>query len=408
MSTATHVEQATAPPQESPVPRVADPRPRLDSIDLMRGLVMVLMVLDHTKGAFWTAPFDPLNADATNLPTYLTRWITHLCAPTFCFLMGTGAYLSGRRRTRPELAWHLLTRGLWLVVLEVTLVKFGLQFNFSLDMTIALVFWSLGWSLVFLAALVFLPVRVVGAIGVAMILAHNLLDGINPEVFGPLRPLWLILHQPGVIALTAHSQLLIAYPLIPWVGVAAAGYGFGEVVTMETKRCRTVMIALGLTLTAAFFLLRWFNAYGDPLKWQPRADALRTCFSFFNTQKYPPSLLFLLMTLGPMFLLLALLERPVLPAPISRFLITLGRVPLFFFVAQWYVIKLLAIAVASARGFSPAYLYVPGVPEPPGVKFELPMVYVWFVVVLILLYFPSRWFAGVKARHKDVWWLSYL
>jgi uncharacterized membrane protein len=408
MSTTTHVEQPAAAPRESAYIPPAGPRPRLDSIDLMRGIVMVLMLLDHVKGTFWTSPFDPLNADLTNLPVFMTRWITHFCAPTFCFLMGTGAYLSGRSRTKSELSWFLLTRGLWLVFLEVTVVKFGLQFNFSLDVTIALVFWSLGWSLVFLSALVFFPVRVVGAIGVVMILAHNLLDGINPEIFGPLRPLWLILHQQGPIQLTAHSTLQVAYPLIPWIGVAAAGFGFGEIVTMETKRRRTVMITLGLVMTAAFFLLRSIDFYGDPLKWSSKASALRTCFSFLNCQKYPPSLLFLLMTLGPMIALLALLERNIFPAPISRFLITLGRVPLFFFLAQWYVIKGLAIVVAAARGFSPDYLYVPGVPAPPGVKFDLPMVYFWFVVAMVILYFPSRWFADVKARHKDLWWLSYL
>ncbi len=408
MSTATDLERCPAPPREVEVTPPAEPRPRLDSIDLMRGIVMVLMVLDHTKGTFWTAPFDPLDADATNLPTYLTRWFTHFCAPAFCFLMGTGAYLSGRRRTRSELSRFLLTRGLWLIFLEFTIVKFGLQFNFSLDMSIALVFWSLGWSLVFVSALVVFPARVVGALGVVMILTHNLLDGIKPEVFGPFRPLWLILHQPGVISLTAHSNLLVAYPLIPWLGVAAAGYGFGEIVTMEPNRRRRVMVTLGLALTAAFFLLRAVDVYGDPLKWSPRASALRTCFSFFNCQKYPPSLLFLLMTLGPTILLLPVLERPVIPAPIARFLITLGRVPFLFFVAQWYVIKILAIVVAVARGYAPDYLYVPGVPAPPGVKFDLPMVYVWFAVVLAILYFPCRWFAGVKARHKDVWWLSYL
>jgi uncharacterized membrane protein len=374
----------------------------------MRGIVIVLMALDHTKGTFWDGTFDPLNADVTNLPAYLTRWITHFCAPTFCFLMGVGAYLSGRGRTRSELCRFLLTRGLWLVFLEVTVVKFGLQFNFSLDRTIALVFWSLGWSLVFVSVLVFLPSRVIGAIGVVMILAHNLLDGITPEIFGLFRPLWLILHQPGVIPLTAHNNLLVAYPLIPWLGVAAAGFGFGEVVTMERKRRRTFMVTLGLLMTAAFFLLRTLDLYGDPLKWSSKASVLRTCFSYFNCQKYPPSLLFLLMTLGPMVLMLSLLEHRFLPAPVARFLITLGRVPLFFFVAQWYVIKALAIVVAAACGFSPEYLYVPGVEAPPGVKFDLPMVYVWFVVVMIILYFPCRWFADVKARHRDVWWLSYL
>jgi uncharacterized membrane protein len=408
MSVAPQVEPAVAPGSETDVGTAAAPRPRIASLDIMRGLVMVLMVLDHTKGAFWTAPFDPLNADQTNLPVYLTRWITHICAPTFCFLMGTGGYLAGRSRTKSQLAAFLCSRGLWLVFLELTVVKFGLQFNFSLDTTIALVFWSLGWSLVFLSALVFLPAGVVGLVGVVMILTHNLLDGINPDSFGPLRPLWLILHQQGMIQLTPDSKLLVAYPLIPWIGVAAAGFGFGKIVTMETQARRRLMVTLGLAMTAAFFVLRAVDVYGDPLKWSVKTSALRTGFSFFNCQKYPPSLLFLLMTLGPMIAVLPALERGVVPAPIARFLATLGRVPLFFFVAQWYVIKTLAIIVAAARGFSPSYLYVPGVPEPPGVKFDLPMVYLWFVVVLIILYFPCRWFAALKDRNKNVWWLSYL
>jgi len=185
MSTATHVEQSAVAPREIGYLQPADPRPRLDSIDLMRGIVIVLMLLDHTRETFWTAPFDPLNADVTNLANFLTRWMTHFCAPTFCFLMGTGAYLSGRGRTRSQLSWFLMSRGLWLMFLEVTIVKFGLQFNFSLDMTMALVFWSLGWSLVFVSAFVFFPARVVGAIGVVMILTHNLFDGVKPRSSAP-------------------------------------------------------------------------------------------------------------------------------------------------------------------------------------------------------------------------------
>ena len=340
MSTAMHTEQPAPAPHESGVTPPAAPRSRIESIDLMRGIVIVLMALDHTKDFSGPFTFDALDADVTTLPAYLTRWITHFCAPTFCFLMGTGAYLAGKGMTKSELSRFLFLRGLWLVLLEVTVVKLGLQlFNFSFDLTMAIVFWSLGWSLIFVSALVFLPSRVVGAIGVVMILAHNLLDGINPEIFGPLRPLWLILHEPGVIDLTAQAKFRVVYPLIPWVGVAAAGFGFGEIMTWKPERRRTAMIALGLSLTAAFFLLRSFDFYGDPGKWSVKPSALRTCFSFFNCQKNPPSLLFLLITLGPMIILLSLLERPFLPAPISRFLITFGRVPLFFFITHLYVIQ---------------------------------------------------------------------
>ncbi len=327
---------------------------RLESIDLMRGIVIVLMALDHTRDFVGTSTIDPLDANVTSLPLYLTRWITHFCAPTFCFLMGVGAYLARRGKTPAQLSLFLLFRGLLLVFFELTVIKFALQLNFSLDLTLAVVLWSLGWSLVFLSALVFLPSRLIGAIGVVMILAHNLLDGINSESFGALRPLWLILHEKGVIELTAGCNFRIVYPLIPWIGVAAAGFGFGEIMTVSPGRRQTVMIALGLSMTALFFLLRAFDFYGDPLKWSSKPSALRTCFSFFNCEKNPPSLLFLLMTLGPMFILLALLEHRFLPAFVSRFLITFGRVPLFFFLTHLYLIRLVAVVAALVRGFVPA------------------------------------------------------
>jgi uncharacterized membrane protein len=408
MSTATSAEQpAPSPPEIGVTPPTAS-RSRIDSIDLMRGIVIVLMALDHTKDFVGTSRFDAIDADVTNLPAYLTRWITHFCAPTFCFLMGVGAYLAGKGKTKPELSSFLFFRGLWLVFLEVTVIKLGLQFNFSLDLTLAIVFWSLGWSLVFLSALVFLPSRVVGAIGLVMILAHNLLDGIKPEIFGPLRPLWLILHERGFIELTAQSRFLVVYPLIPWIGVAAAGFGFGEIMSWKPKHRQTVMIVLGLIMIAAFVLLRTFDVYGDPLKWSVKPSTLRTCFSFFNCQKNPPSLLYLLMTLGPMLILLSMLECPFLPAPISRFLIAFGRVPLFFFTTHLYLIQVVAFVAAAVRQFLSAYLHLPGIKEPTDVSFDLPFVYFWFIVVIFIMYFPCRWFAGIKARHRNVWWLSYL
>ena len=408
MSTATHAEQPTPVPAEPSVAAPTASRSRLDSIDLMRGIVIVLMALDHTKDFIAPPPFDPLGADVTNLAAYLTRWITHSCAPTFCFLMGIGAYLAGQGKTKSELSSFLFFRGLWLVFLEMTVIKLGLQLNFSFELIMALVFWSLGWSLVFLSVLVFLPSRIVGAIGVVMILFHNLLDGIRPEIFGPLRPLWLILHERGMIVLTARSNFLVIYPLIPWVGVAAAGFGFGELTKWKPARRQNVMIVLGLCLFAVFVILRTIDVYGDPLKWSLKTSALRTGFSFFNCQKNPPSLLFLLMTLGPMLMLLALLERPLLPVPISRILITFGRVPLFFFATHLYLIQVVAFVAAAARHFLAGGVELPAGKAPAEVTANLPTVYFWFVVVLVIMYFPCRWFAGIKARHRDVWWLSYL
>jgi uncharacterized membrane protein len=406
MSTLTRAAHP-APNEFAVAPPTAFPS-RIQSIDIMRGIVIVLMALDHTKDFIGISRFDPLNADVTNLAAYLTRWITHFCAPTFCFLMGMGAYLAGQGKTKSALSWFLLSRGLWLVLLEVTVIKLGLQLTLSLNLTMALVFWSLGWSLIFLSAVVFLPSRVVGSIGVIMILAHNLLDGINPELFGPFRPLWLILHERGEIALTAQSKFLVIYPLIPWIGVAAAGFGFGEIMTSQPKRRQTLMIALGLIMIAAFLLLRWFDFYGDPLKWSVRSSIFRSCFSFLNTTKNPPSLLFLLMTLGPMLILLSSLERPILPARISQFFLTYGRVPFFFFVTHLFVIQALTLVASAVRTFVPAYVHLPGMSASTEVNTDLPFVYCWYVIVLIIMYFPCRWFGRGKARHKNVWWLSYL
>jgi uncharacterized membrane protein len=257
--------------------------------------------------------------------------------------------------------------------------------------------------LIFLSALVFLPSQVVGAMGVMMILLHNLLDGINPEVLGPLRPLWSILHQREVIELSAQCRFLVVYPLIPWIGVAAAGFGFGEILKLQPNRRQTVMIVLGLIMIAAFFVLRAIDVFGDPLKWSMRPTAMQTCYSFLNCQKNPASLLYLLMTLGPMLLLMAVLERPVLPALISQVLTTFGRVPFFFFVTHLYLIRVVALVAAAIRPLLSGFES-----QMPQLDFDLPIVYFWFGVVLLIMYFPCRWFAAVKARHRDVWWLGYL
>jgi len=383
------------------------PRSRLESIDILRGLVMVFMALDHVKHNFMAEPFDPMNPDVTTFGYYMTRWITHFCAPAFCFLMGTGAYLAGRRgKTTAELFWFLFSRGVWLLVLEFTIVKYGMFFQYDTANWLGVVLWSLGSCLVFLSFLVFLPTWMITAVGVAMILSHNLFDGVKADVFGPFRPLWVILHQGGAIELAKGVNFSVAYPLVPWTGVVAAGYGFGAIYGIEAKRRQRIMIVLGLALTVGFLILRAINVYGDPFPWTPRATPLRTALSFFNTHKYPPSLLFLLMTLGPALIVLGLLEKYPPHDGLSRILLTFGRVPLFYWLIHWFVIQFLVRGVALARGFS--LLDAPGMPPPDAAKYSLPMVYFWLFVILAILYFPCRWFAGVKARNKDVWWLSYL
>src|SRR5215212_3803357 len=225
-----------------------DARPRLDSVDLVRGVVMVVMALDHVRDFFhvYAKSFDPLDPSKTWTALFFTRWVTHFCAPTFVFLAGTGAFLSTRRgKTRPELARFLLTRGLWLILLELTLVRFGWLFNFDYHLAILQVIWAIGWSMIVLAGLVFLPVRVIAAAGLALIFLHNLLDGVAAESFGPFRWLWVVLHQPGVLAPRADAAIFVAYPLIPWVGVMAVGYAFGELLTFERERRRRTLFIMG-------------------------------------------------------------------------------------------------------------------------------------------------------------------
>jgi uncharacterized membrane protein len=386
----------------------ADLRPRLVSVDLLRGAVMVLMLLDHTRDYFTDMRISPGDLSRASAALFLTRWVTHFCAPVFMFLAGTGACLAGLRKTRAELARYLLVRGLLLVALEFTVVKFGLLFQPAPRMYLAVVLWAIGWSMVALSVLVFLPLRVVGALGVAMILLHDLADGIRADDLGRLRPLWVVLHQPGLLQSSYGFGVFVLYPLVPWIGVMAAGYAFGPLLRLKPERRRRVLLGLGLALTAAFVAIRATNLYGDPQPWSVQKDALFTVLSFLNCSKYPPSLLFLLMTLGPAIAALALFDRATGASAVGRLLVTLGRVPLFFFVLQWYVIHGLTVAVAFARGQPTGWLFADAFPlvPPPGCVYGLPFVYLMWAVALLLLYPPCRWFAAQKARRPGSW-LSY-
>jgi len=382
-------------------------RPRLDSVDMLRGVVMVLMVLDHTRDFFYEAKFDPTDPTQTTVALFFTRWVTHFCAPLFVFLAGSGAYLAGARgKSKPELAWFLLTRGLWLVVLELTVVRVALTFNPRSPVLLATTLWAIGWSMVGLSALVFLPLPVIAAFGIVTMAAHNLLDGVNPESLGRWRAAWIVLHQPGQVQLPGGWILFVAYPLVPWVGVIAAGYAFGRLLLLEPARRRRVLLTLGLALTLAFVALRASNLYGDPRPWTAQKSDLFTALSFLNCLKYPFSLLFLLMTLGPGIAALALLDRPT--GKLTRPILIFGRVPLFFYLLQWPVLHVLAIAMALANGRKVDWLFKSFFPgTPPGYGFGLPTVYLMWLVVLVLLYPACRWFAGVKQRRRDAW-LSYL
>jgi uncharacterized membrane protein len=387
-------------------------RDRLESVDMLRGLVIVLMALDHVRDFFSDRLFmDPTNLATTTPALFLTRWITHYCAPVFIFLAGAGAFLArGRWPSRSGLAWFLVTRGLWLVFLELTLVRASWMFNWDLYDHGPGVFWAIGWSMVVLAGLVFLPTPAVAFVGVVMIAGHNLLDGFNATQLGLPEWLWIVLHQPGRAPVVGSVMVGTGYCLVPWCGVMAVGYGFGALLRLEPGVRRRWLFGLGAGISAAFVLLRAVNVYGDPRPFVPQSSALWNILAFLNCTKYPPSLLFLLMTLGPAILLLALCDRPL--GPLAQPLMTFGRVPLFFYLLHIPLIHGAAVLCDVLRfGSSPQaadgpWIIRPGmVPEDYGVS--LPIVYFLWVVLLVLLYPPCRWFAAVKRRYHSVW-LSYL
>jgi uncharacterized membrane protein len=378
-------------------------------------MVMVIMALDHTRDFFSKdLAFDPSDLDKTYPALFLTRWITHYCAPVFIFLAGTGAFLSTTRgKSTRELSWFLLTRGLWLVLLELTWVRcLGWQFNFDFHFAVGVVIWAIGWSMVALAGLVFLPLRWITTFGILMIAGHNLFDYVEPESWGSLGWLWRILHSGGIIVPAEGYHFAAGYPLIPWIGVMAAGYGFGSLLLREPVERRKSLFGLGALLTALFILFRALNLYGDPDPWSRQKNALFTLFSFFNCHKYPPSLLYLLMTLGPASLALSVLDRgtPCWLKPVLVF----GRVPLFYYLLHLPLIHGLAV-LASYLHYGQANWWFANPSEGPDAPplrpadygYSLPVVYLVWLGVVLALYPVCRWFAEVKRRRRERW-LSYL
>jgi uncharacterized membrane protein len=399
------IDAATEPELASDVPAA----PRLESVDLLRGIVMVLMVLDHTRDFFADQQIDPTDLDRATPALFFTRWVTHFCAPVFVFLAGAGAFLAGARgkgKTRGELARFLLVRGIWLIVLEETWMTWTFFFTMP-KVVLALILWAIGWSMIALAGLIYLPRVAIGAIGVGMIAGHNLLDGVQVGGDGVGALLWRVLHVPGFVPLPGGFVLFLGYPLVPWIGVMAAGYAFGGILLLPPERRRPILVGLGLALTLGFVALRASNLYGDPRPWAVRSSPIFTVMSFLNCQKYPPSLLYLLMTLGPAILALAWLDRGV--GPLTTPLRTIGRVPLFYYLLQWPLIHGLAVLVAALRGQPVGWLcsFPPFADVPPGYGFSLPGVYAFWIAIVGLLYLPCRWFADLKRRRSDPW-LSYL
>jgi uncharacterized membrane protein len=329
------------------VPSMFPHRVRLDSIDLLRGLVMVLMALDHTRDFFSASGLNPRDVNEPAL--FLTRWVTHFCAPVFVFLAGTSAFLySARGRTTCEVSRFLFTRGLWLVLLELTIVLFAWTFSIFPDFVVLQVIWAIGISMMLLSGLIYLPHWVIGAFGIGMILGHNLLDGIQAEQLGQFGWLWNVLHQPARLHPASDIAVFALYPLIPWIGVMAAGFALGSVMLLEPAHRRRWLIRVGVAVTLGFVLLRATNVYGDPAPWAPHDTLSATVLSFLNTEKYPPSALYLAMTLGPALVALAGFESA--RGKLARVFITFGRVPLFYYVTHLLLLHTLAVFSAAILG----------------------------------------------------------
>lgn len=410
--------------QARPAPNLATGQ-RLREIDMLRGLVIVLMALDHVRDYFLASgglgAGNPLDPTTTTPWLYTTRWITHLCAPTFVFLSGVSAYLQfARGKSTPNLSRFLFTRGLWLIFLECTVLSFGWSFGFPYAFFLQVI-WAIGWCMLALAALVWLPRAAVLAIGVAIIAGHNLLDPINAQQLGSLQLLWTFLHDGGPIFVGQQPIGILAYPVLPWIGIIAFGYGMGAMFTQEpAKRDRQVLM-LGIAMLALFFILRGFSLYGDPTfatgpesiarDWRDQPTLGAAIMVFFDVQKYPPSLQYTLVTLGIVFTLWPLLAR--LRGPAASVLNTFGAVPFFFYLVHVYLVHTLAIVANAAAGhrIDGFFNYMINVFVSPekleGTGFPLWGVYVAWIAVLVILYPLCRYWQGLKSRRRD-WWLSYL
>ncbi|MDE5098727.1 MAG: heparan-alpha-glucosaminide N-acetyltransferase domain-containing protein [Trichodesmium sp. St16_bin4-tuft] len=385
------------------------PIPRVISIDILRGVVMVLMTLDHVRFFFSNADFNPLDLTQSNIPLFLTRWVTHICAPTFIFLAGIGAYLSLKRgKSKPKLCRFLLLRGLWLVFLDLTVVTFSWSFNLRGNFFVAGVLWAIGWSMVFLAAVIYLPTRTIAAIGILMIVGHNFFDHVQAEQLGNIGWVWTILHERKMLELTSGFRLFILYPLIPWIGVMAVGYAFGTLLEIEKNRRLQLLRKISLSMIVTFIIIRVINSYGDPNPWLIQSRFFYTLLSFLNCHKYPPSLLYLLITLGLAIILLYFLEK----SEIRYFkpLIILGQQPLFFYVIHFWLIHITAILFALSRyGITPFTFSQLGISwKPKAFGYDLPIVYLIWLLMTVILYIICERFAKYKKKHRGKWWLNYL
>jgi uncharacterized membrane protein len=385
---------------------------RINSIDFLRGLVMIIMALDHTRDFIHQDAMtaDPLNFSTTTPFLFFTRWITHFCAPVFVFLAGTSGYFQSLRKSKSELSGFLIKRGLWLILVEVTLITLAISFDVRFSNFFLQVIWAIGISMVFLGLAIWLPFKAILAIGLLIVLGHNSLDYYEA---GQASSGWFysLLHRPNFIPISDSRTLGILYPFLPWTGLMFLGYCFGRLFTLhEGVQRKKVLTWLGLGIILFFIALRATNTYGDPAPWATQKNAMLTTLSFVNTTKYPPSLLYLCMTIGPAILFLAFFGTA--KSRFAKMATVFGRVPFFYYVLHFYLIHTISATLFFTRGHSFAE-GAAGIPEfpfkflMPGEGYSLAITYLVWIGVIILLYPACRWFSRYKQTHKQ-WWLSYV
>jgi uncharacterized membrane protein len=385
---------------------------RVDAIDFTRGLVMIIMALDHTRDLFHLHALTQAPTDlATTTPwLFFTRWITHVCAPVFVFLSGTSAYLSFQKKgDLVETRRFLLRRGLWLLVLEFTIVNFGVWFDLKFRTSLFQVIAAIGFGFIFLAFLIKLPAKTIGLLGLLILLGHNLLPRISFPAGSPLQGLVSALFSPNVFQLSPHHTLVIGYPPVPWLGIMLVGFACGPLFGISPEKRKALFLKTGLTCLALFILLRSSNFYGDPFPWGIQKNNLFTFLSFINVTKYPPSLLYCCLTLGLMWLILSFAEG--LKNTFSRVIILYGQVPLFYYLMHWYLLHTLLVILLLFQGFQWSDLdFGPfhfGRPQQPS-GVGLGAVYLIWLSVVAGLYPLCRWYGSYRTRHPEKKWLRYL
>ena len=388
-----------------PIKMPENTKQRLLSIDILRAVVMILMALDHARDFFTISGQDVRSVSEPAL--FLTRWITHFCAPVFVFLAGVSAFLYGAKgRTKAELRHFLITRGFWLILVEFTIVRLGWTFSFDLSFFLVQVIFALGISMLCLALMIYLPKPVFVMTTLAMIFCHNLLDGTQADQFGQLAILWHFLHEPKLMEFSNGVRLFILYPAIPWIGIMAAGYLTGPLFLEERKKRVTTLVGIGVALTLGFVIVRYLGFYGDPNPWIRHDTWLSDALSFVNTEKYPPSFLYISMTLGPALIILALLDKA--HGRLAVALATIGLVPFFYYIAHIFLIHGLAVLFAKSQGFDTQWLFDSFPPKKPeGYGVSLITLYGLWALIVVALYPLCKWYAHIKTTRKG-WWWSYL